>query len=1813
MRRALIEFVALCGGSRIKMEGIMKKNRMVLIAVLFLFGIGLAGNEDSNSFPKGQLVKSIPLTTTSGKGQALLKPNKLYYQPFNEFVDGWALTGEWHIGQLPLDEGGGVALASTRQAKYQAQLDSRSIGPMIDLPTIDPSSQKLMLTVREKFEIESSYDQGYLEVSIDDGASWISIHGRSGKSDWCETLVDISHFSGKTIRPAFRLLTDKSEEFSGWQIESMGIELQEIQQLDASLISLNPQGFPYIYMNVAVNSGASVLSQTNFAVYENGVLQTDYYQVAPPQTGSGNRLSDIVFLMDNSGSMGDDQAAVYSNVRSFVDNLSASGVNYALGLCRFGMSEGNGNPTFENSGQFTQDPEYFKNTLWSYNTVYGSREPGYDAVVQSCSAFSFRPGTQKIFILITDERPDQGNSTVNAVLNACTSGSITLFVLTTAELNSYYTTLTSATNGAIFDIRANFNTILNHISSQVSNNYVVQYRSSNPIADGVERQVEVRINWNTEHTSVYGSYVPGAVPQIIRTAATLALEAQAWAAHSSLIIEVEVIDRSAPYVASVTLYYRTTGSRNYYSIGLTRGSGSIWRGQLPETIVNTPGVDYYLTASDGSTTVSTPAVNPIDAPYQIAVLPNVAPLILHTPITQAARGLPVTVTIEAMDVTNRLSGVRLYFKRTGQLTFQIKDFSFVSGNTYVCEIPAEYVTLSGVDYVIKAWDDLGVASTHGTFDLPHNISTSISGSWRPILLDPVANKVGMGVDLWLSWEASTGATAYRIVLDDDANFSSPEFSRDNFSKTRIFVSGLNYATNYYWRVQSKNSQSISEWSQVFSFKTMSQPPVAITAPNQYVLSYLQEGDQCYTDRDYTIYSLPSGLQNNLSIKVANADKKNSSVSYISFNLSEPAILYIAYDQRSSLPPDWLNSGFVPTDKKLVILELDGSLTVLALWKKTLQPGVHVLGGNLAAGAVGAAINYLVLFGFSFDPFALPEIISPVEKARHVSINPTIFAWRKFPGAKWYHFNLNTAKSAANVIVYDYGITDTTFQVNNLELDRTYYWRLRVAGPDRRTEWTDYFTFTTGIAPTVVDLSISGPSEVKTNSYADYSCTAIFSDGTRKDVTDSTAWTINSSDAYLSNSGRLTTFVSFANPSMAIGARYSGCSVNKKITITTRRVPIIFIPGIMGSPLYDDLNYDHHLFDSSLSIFNERIWIDPSRLENGFQQRYLLALRLDESGEQPFSRNNNIKVAPLRGDGSNTLVDNLKKKPLDSYKGFFDYFEQAERGYILDQTELVPPPSGINLFCYSYDWRKSTAWSGKNLSAYIDSVLKWTKSNKVNIVAHSMGGLVAKSCVKNSNTERINKLVFIGTPHLGAPKIYYTMLTGDVEFGFFDPFISNETIKTITRNMPSTYQLFPSADYFDASINNGRSQSHLYAHSLKKVYPFITQKNNEILGFSDALLFFKDLREKGNDLYNHALLDFSDLTQKEISDVDFGNINVFNIVGIGIATIGHIDVMYNIFNIRYDHLPLYTLDGDGTVPLKSAETINGRHNHAQHTFYVPACEHTKLASHEKVMEIVEGVIKEPSEINRLYDLPDNYTYSNFDFWQSLFACPVIVHAYDDLGRHTGPTSDTTFTENIPGSRYIPANLADPKSKKIFLLPAGGSYHFEIISQDTTGFFNFNIMEIIKGEVTSTITFDSIQIEPATRAYCQLAKISPEIVVNIDRDGNGDIDTTCYSRGNNPTSMNSNFGNQIITDFAVHQNYPNPFNNTTIIQFDLPQPEHVKIVVYNSSGQQLFTLIDQRMNAGNHQVLLDGTDLSTGIYFYRIAAGTFHQTRKVAFVK
>jgi len=103
--------------------------------------------------------------------------------------------------------------------------------------------------------------------------------------------------------------------------------------------------------------------------------------------------------------------------------------------------------------------------------------------------------------------------------------------------------------------------------------------------------------------------------------------------------------------------------------------------------------------------------------------------------------------------------------------------------------------------------------------------------------------------------------------------------------------------------------------------------------------------------------------------------------------------------------------------------------------------------------------------------------------------------------------------------------------------------------------------------------------------------------------------------------------------------------------------------------------------------------------------------------------------------------------------------------------------------------------------------------------------------------------------------------------------------------------------------------------------------------------------------------------------------------------------------------------------------------------------------------------------------------------------------------------------------------------------------------------------------------------------------------------------------NPTNTSQNDLNSVITKL---DNFPNPFNPTTNISYSLSETTDVQIDIYSLKGQKMKTLISQRMDAGNHNVVWDGTDklelpVSSGIYLYKLKTDFGIQTKKCILLK
>jgi Secretion system C-terminal sorting domain len=148
------------------------------------------------------------------------------------------------------------------------------------------------------------------------------------------------------------------------------------------------------------------------------------------------------------------------------------------------------------------------------------------------------------------------------------------------------------------------------------------------------------------------------------------------------------------------------------------------------------------------------------------------------------------------------------------------------------------------------------------------------------------------------------------------------------------------------------------------------------------------------------------------------------------------------------------------------------------------------------------------------------------------------------------------------------------------------------------------------------------------------------------------------------------------------------------------------------------------------------------------------------------------------------------------------------------------------------------------------------------------------------------------------------------------------------------------------------------------------------------------------------------------------------------------------------------------------------------------------------------------------------------------------------------------------------------------------------------------------------------------------VNQSIIVSASLEASGELSEEAFNLGYVPGSKSvwgSNtaepFKYQIVSDIvsvneksitipdivALNQNYPNPFNPTTNISFAIPKEMEVKIIIYNSLGQNVKELINGKMGAGNHTIKFNAYDLPSGIYFYQMITSEFTQTMKMILMK
>ncbi len=213
-----------------------------------------------------------------------------------------------------------------------------------------------------------------------------------------------------------------------------------------------------------------------------------------------------------------------------------------------------------------------------------------------------------------------------------------------------------------------------------------------------------------------------------------------------------------------------------------------------------------------------------------------------------------------------------------------------------------------------------------------------------------------------------------------------------------------------------------------------------------------------------------------------------------------------------------------------------------------------------------------------------------------------------------------------------------------------------------------------------------------------------------------------------------------------------------------------------------------------------------------------------------------------------------------------------------------------------------------------------------------------------------------------------------------------------------------------------------------------------------------------------------------------------------------------------------------------------------------------------------------------------------------------------------------------------SLSTPLIAKIYIPTAALSFDSTLVDSTSLKYLTIYNQGIVELKIDSIYT-DNEQFLVENTPLSILSGDSATIMIHFTPNQQGEISGLLFIQSNDPlqpavdinlsgvgkipSSINLN-DRQIPLTFSLKQCYPNPFNPLTTVEYTLPQSSEVELIIFNTLGQQIRTLVSQVQNAGSYKIVWDGTDnqgtaVSSGIYIYRIKAGNFSSCKKMSFLK
>lgn len=470
--------------------------------------------------------------------------------------------------------------------------------------------------------------------------------------------------------------------------------------------------------------------------------------------------------------------------------------------------------------------------------------------------------------------------------------------------------------------------------------------------------------------------------------------------------------------------------------------------------------------------------------------------------------------------------------------------------------------------------------------------------------------------------------------------------------------------------------------------------------------------------------------------------------------------------------------------------------------------------------------------------------------------------------------------------------------------------------------------------------------------------------------------------------------------------------------------VLFLPGIQASRLYTD-----GLFGTE-----DQLWEPNSDAD-------VEALGMSLSGQS------------LNDIYTRDVIDEVNVTPVGQgniYKGLIDSIE-----------ELVLNETIVDFETFAYDWRFSVADiveqgtryenEVRNLIVTVEELAELSHTGKITLIGHSNGGLVAKALINELKTQNkdnlVDKVIFIGTPHLGTPKAIATILHGYDQQKLGGAIIDDRTARDVMNNMPGAYGLLPSERYLSMTDSalisfEDSSSTRLQFETFGAEIENLNEYRNFLGGIEGRINEPSNISApyRTNTLMlMNALGLHNELDHWEAPSP----ISVFNLVGTGLMTIDSIQYREivemitctgNIFGQITCNDPdrfmrpyaKFSAYGDETVTALSAETVEGETFYFdfkeldQATFLPIEFSHADFTEINEVQDFVLSIISSSTVPDSIPYISNTKATYNEEYEITAIDSPVRVVKEDGEGNQTGviiQNGNEIVVKEIPGSDYF----------------------------------------------------------------------------------------------------------------------------------------------------------------------------------------------------